>query len=278
MKRISRLMLVLAFLLTAVAQLSHAAEGSETLEKYRASFESRMNAELDEQGKSARELRVKYIDALKNLKAELGRAENLKGAAQVVAEIEAVEDGEEAKELPADADARFQQVRAVWKRGMTEIRAAQNKKLSTTVSLYLKALDTEKRRLTRVGKIKEALLFDEEEKRVQELPEVKATLKVSQEPEVEDLQTYLEGTKWSHSVGRAAPSGVIKFLPKGKGDYTKGSVTSVSWEVTGEDTVEVSSKIWAVPLVLTFNADRSTYQGRMKTDNLKRKGRLVKGE
>ena len=173
----SCLLVVVAFLLGS--QLPLAADAAGTVEKYRASFEKRMNTELDEHGEAARELRVKYIDALKKLKLELGRNENLKGAAQVVAEIEAVEDGEEAKELPADADHKFKRVRDQWERGLVEIRAARNKKLETTVNLYFKALDTEKRRLTRAGKIKDALLFEEEEKRVRDLPEVAAVLRAN---------------------------------------------------------------------------------------------------
>ena len=168
--RCSLLAVVLAFGTT----VSLVADVAETVGKYRASFEKRMNSELDEHGKEARNLRLNYIAALKKLKGELGRAENLKGAAQVLAEIEIIEEGEETKDLPADSDYRFKRVREKWERGLVEIRSARNKKLKTTVGLYFKALDTEKRRLTRVGEIKEALVIEEEEERVRNLPEVKA--------------------------------------------------------------------------------------------------------
>jgi hypothetical protein len=201
MKRIFRdrlLAVVLAFSMTAPVL----ADVAETVEKYRTSFERRMNAELDEHGKAARDLRLNYLEVLKKLKGELGRAENLKGATQVLAEIEMIEDGEESKDLPADADFRFKRVREKWERGLTEIRSARSKKLKTTVELYLKALDTEKRRLTRAGEIKDALVIEEEEKRVGDLPEVKA-LVITPEPgqpadeDLEDLALASRGAKAS---------------------------------------------------------------------------------
>ncbi len=166
----------MAVALALSANVSVLADVTETVEKYRASFEKRMNLELDEFGKAARALRLNYIQALKGLKLELGRAENLKGAAQVVAELEAVEDGEETGELPADADYRLKRLREQRERGLSDIRTARNKKLGVTLNLYFKALDEEKRRRTRAGKIKDALLVEEEQKRVKELPEVKVVL------------------------------------------------------------------------------------------------------
>ena len=62
------------------------ADVAETVEKYRTSFEKRMNAELDEHGKAARDLRLNYLEVLNKLKVELGRAENLKGATFTEAE------------------------------------------------------------------------------------------------------------------------------------------------------------------------------------------------
>ena len=151
-------------------------DAAETVQSFRASFEKRLNSELDEQGEKARELRLKYIEGLKKLKGILGREEKLKAAAQVVAEIEAIKDGEEAKEVPEDADYRFKRMRQQWDRSLEEIRKKRGMEIETTAKLYLKALENEKRKLTRLGKIKDALLFEEEEKRVHELPEVKVVL------------------------------------------------------------------------------------------------------
>ena len=151
-------------------------DAAKTVEAFRASFEKRMNSELDGHGKKARELRQNYIKALEKLKGELGRQEKLTAAAQVVAEIEAVEDGEQAKPVPENADYRFKRVRVQWDRGIAEILKERNRKIDSTAKLYLKALDTEKRKLTRAGKIKGALLIEQEAKRVKELPEVKAAL------------------------------------------------------------------------------------------------------
>ena len=186
--------------LLLACSLPAGAAATETLEKYRASFEKRMNQELDEQGNAARDLRGRYLEALKKLKVELGRAENLKGAAQVVDEIEMIEDGEETEDLPQNADPKFRRVRQNWERGLTEIRTARNKKLNTTVNLYLKALDTEKRRLTRAGKIKDALLFEDEEKRVKGLPEVKAMTAVpetNRPTDPRDLALFSNGARAS---------------------------------------------------------------------------------
>ncbi|MEC9056711.1 MAG: discoidin domain-containing protein [Verrucomicrobiota bacterium] len=177
MKIVIRFIICLMCTLSSLSFLH--AETTETVAKYRASFERRMNQQLDDEGAAARKLRLNYIDALKKLNVELRRAENLKGVVQVMAEIEALEDGEEAEGLPPGADYRIKNLRNQWDRGMSEIRAGSNRKLNETVKIYLKALDTEKRRLTRSGKIKDALLIEEEEKRVRELPEVAAVLKAN---------------------------------------------------------------------------------------------------
>ena len=174
MKILIRFIICLMCTLSSLSFLH--AETAGTIAKYRASFERRVNQQLDEQGAAARKLRLNYIDALKKLKAELGRAENLKGVVQVMAEIKALEDGEEAEGLPSGADYRIKNLRNQWDRGMSDIRASGNRKLNETVKIYLKALDTEKRRLTRVGKIKDALLFEAEEERVRKLPEVQASM------------------------------------------------------------------------------------------------------
>ena len=209
--------MVLSLLLAC--SLPAGAAVTETLEKYRASFEKRMNQELDEQGNAARDLRGRYLEALKKLKVELGRAQNLKGAAQVVDEIEMIEDGEETEDLPQNADPKFRRIRQNWERGLTEIRTARNKKLNTTVNLYLKALDTEKRRLTRAGKIKDALAIEAEGKRVLELPEVKALSKgpaPSGEPS-EKLQNFALATRGATALGAKRPEALID----GKEVYNK---------------------------------------------------------
>ena len=150
------------------------ADVEETIQKYRASFEKRMNAELDEYGNAARKARLNYVDSLKKVKGELSRAEKLKAAAQVLDEIDLVGGGEDPGPLSPDADYRFKRVRETWERELSEIQAGRSRKLKTTLSIYFRALDTEKRRLTRNGKIKDALIFEEEELRVRDLPEVKA--------------------------------------------------------------------------------------------------------
>jgi hypothetical protein len=174
-------------IVTAVAAMVAGAapaggETIETLEKFRASFEQRMNTELDEHGQKARTLREGYLQALTDLKTELGRQENLKAAAQVVAEIETIEEGDDAA-LPEDADHRLEQLRKTWEEGLEKILKERNEKTATTAKLYLKALDDEKLKHTRAGQIKDALLFEEEEKRVRALPEVVAALQTPEDPD-----------------------------------------------------------------------------------------------
>jgi hypothetical protein len=271
--RILRVSLVLSVFLGA--GFSAWADSTGKLDAFRASFEKRLNSELDEHGAAARELRTKYLDALRKLKLELGREENLKGAAQVVAEIEAIEDGEEAKELPKDADFKFARLRMQWERGLETIQTERAEKLRKTVTLYLKALDAEKRKLTRAGEIKDALLFDEEEKRVNELPEVRAALGALEEPGERTLADELAGSKWLHSVsGKASPSGVMKFSRNGKGDYKDGAI-KLKWEVTGKNKISVTADEWESPLILTFNKDRSEYEGRMAGDSFERTGKRL---
>ena len=257
--RCSLLAVVLAFGTTVFV----GADVAETVGKYRASFEKRMNAELDEHGKEARNLRLNYIAALKKLKGELGRAENLKGAAQVLAEIEIIEDGEETKELPADTDYRFKRVREKWERGLAEVRSARNKKLKTTVDLYFKALDTEKRRLTRVGEIKEALVIEEEEKRVRNLPEVKAMVNIPEpgRPAVdtlEDLALASRGAKASTSSGRDAD---LIIDGKTKHDKQKGYAWAINPCTFTVDlgTVHAINKV----RILLFDLDNRRYSYRV---------------
>ena len=166
--------LPLALAMSLCLTLAGIADVEETIQKYRASFEKRMNAELDEYGNAARKARINYVDSLKKVKRELARAEKLKAAAEVLDEIELVEGGEDPGPLSPDADYRFKRVRETWERALSEIQSARGQKLKTTLSIYFRALDAEKRRLTRNGKIKDALVVEQEELRVRSLPEVKA--------------------------------------------------------------------------------------------------------
>ena len=196
------------------------ADVEETVQKYRASFEKRMNAELDEYGSAARKLRLRYIDSLKKVKAELARAERLKPAAQVLDEIELVEAGDDPGPLPPDVDYRLKRVRETWERGISEIQTARAGKLKATLSIYFRALDTEKRRLTRIGKIKDALVVEEEEQRVKDLPEVKAMLETSAAEEAlkekrEDLASASRGARaWGARRSELLIDGRTEYNPK----------------------------------------------------------------
>ena len=276
MKGMPRSLLLVALLLLSTSS-SLFADAAETIENYRASFEKRMNAELDEHGKSARELRQKYIQALNKLKVELGRAENLKGAAQVVAEIEAIEEGEEAKELSDGADPKFKRARGEWERRVGEVRAARNKKLSTTVTLYLKALDTEKRRLTRASKIKDALLLEDEEKRVKELPEYKATVAaVPKETEKIEWKEFLPGRRYTYERQEYPGTRLIlEFGKNGKAHFSPNKDRSFRWRVSSKDVVILSSSAWSVSLHLVFTPDGASYEGMNVPGKKWRRGKYL---
>ena len=128
---------VLAPAMSLCLTLVGVADVEETIQKYRASFEKRMNAELDEYGNAARKARLNYVDSLKKVKGELSRAEKLKAAAQVLDEIELVGGGEDPGPLSPDADYRFKRVRETWERELSEIQAGRSRKLKTTLSIYL---------------------------------------------------------------------------------------------------------------------------------------------
>ncbi|MBL49550.1 MAG: hypothetical protein CMP28_11440 [Roseibacillus sp.] len=254
-----------------------AADAVATIDKYRGSFEKRMNAELDEHGKAARDLRVKYLEALRKLKLELGRAENLKGAVQVVAEIEAVEDGEEATELPADADHRFKRLREQWDRGLVGIRRERTKKLNETVKLYFQALDKEKRRLTRAGKIKEALLFEEEENRVKELPEVVAALPQEEPSQKEvNLKRYLPGKHYSYRKEEAPDERLtVVFRKSGAAHFVGLENKTLFWKIKEGRTVVLGHKSWSAQMHLNFAADGNSFEGEAVPLGHWRRGKLL---
>ena len=255
-------------------------EENKKVDSYRAAFEKRMNAELDAHGKKARELRKSYLEALKRLKVELGRDNKLKEAAQVVAEIEAVEDGEEAKPLPKDADYCYQRVRKKWDDGLAAISAARGKKIKTTVELYLKALDGEKRKLTRAGKIKEALLFEEEEMRVGELPEVKAVMAAEEDPKEDGpkLETLLPGRRYSYRREEAPNQTLtLTFSEEGLASILPGT-EDVRWKTTGENKITLSHPKWSTTVDLVFARNGKSFSGKVKARDQWRRGRLLGAE
>ncbi len=278
MKIVIRFITCLGVILGSVSFLH--AETTETISKYRVSFERRVNQQLDDQGTAARKLRLNYIDALKKLKAELGRAENLKGVVQVMAEIEALEDGEEAEGLPAGADHRIKNLRNQWDRGMSNIRVSSNRKLNETVKIYLKALDVEKRRLTRVGRIKDALLFEAEEERVRKLPEVQASMaeKEAETEEGRNWKEFLPGRRYTYE--REEHPGtrfLLEFMDKGKFRFpdTKDDKRSLRWRVTNDGTVVLSSPDWKNKLHLVFAQDGKSYEGKSIPGEKWRRGEFV---
>ena len=225
-----------------------------------------MNGELDEHGRKARNLRKSYLEALRRLKVELGREEKLKAAAQVVVEIDAVEEGDESIPLPKDADYRLKQVRKKWDDGLEGILEERGKKIHTTARLYLKALDEEKRKLTRAGKIKDALLFEEEEARVRALPEIEVEVEVEVEAEkvsLEEVKKAVTATRWTWIPKATSEKRKLTFELRGDGVFVpswKG--TRGRWEITRDGEVVVTAADWKDPLVLVFSKERTRFEAR----------------
>lgn len=275
MNRFYQTILIVCALLVSVS-LPVCGDAVKTVEAFRASFEKRMNSELDGHGKKARELREKYLGVLKKLKGELGRQEKLTAAAQVVAEIEAVEDGEQAKPIPENADYRFKRLRVQWERGIEEILRERNRKVEVTSKLYLKALDSEKRKLTRAGKIKEALLLEDEEMLVKALPEVVAALKVDEpeEPAAIDLKKFLPGRQFTYRREEAKNQELrLEFQKQGIASMEK--TINIKWKIVGERTVVLTHPDWHTTLHLDFSKDGLSYDGKAVPQGTWRRGDLV---
>jgi hypothetical protein len=275
MNRFHPTILIVCVLLVSVS-LPVCGDAAKTVEAYRASFEKRMNSELDGHGKKARELRQNYLGVLKKLKGELGRQEKLTAAAQVVAEIEAVEDGEQAKPIPENADYRFKRLRVQWERGIEEILRERNRKVEATSKLYLKALDSEKRKLTRAGKIKEALLLEEEEMRVKALPEVVAALKVDEpeEPAAVDLKKFLPGREFTYRREEAKNQEMrLRFQKQGLASLEK--TINVKWEIVEERRVVLTHPAWHGTMHLKFAKDGLSFDGKAVPQGTWRRGDLI---
>ena len=207
---------VLHATLCASILCSSAAE-TEKLASARSSFDNRLSKELDKYNTKARTLRANYLESLNRLKSQLGRDNNLKAAAQVMAEIEAVDGAEDEGELQDDADFRLKSLRAKWQKGVDDLITERNQSTATTVKRYFQHLDAEQKKLTRAAQIKDALLIDEEKARVKDLPEVQAAFAQVSPDAVADgnqklptteaeLKAFLVRTVWT--IGE-----------KGKGEY-----------------------------------------------------------
>lgn len=248
---------------------------NEKLESFRKSFEKRINKELDDYGSDAQKLRANYLEALKKLKGILGREEKLKQAAHVVAEIEAVEDGGDTGVLPTTADFRLKNLRKKWDEGLSGIFDKRSRQVESTAKIYLKALDEEKRKLTRAGKIKDALLFEKEAERVLRLPEVQAILA---EPESEAQKAFiaqLEGRKFTY-LREEFPGKklTLTFFPKGRAAIQGGSA-EIKWTITEERTVVLTNRSWKAKLQLEFSEDGTSYEGKAIPLGTWRRGKLI---
>ena len=252
---------LLVFAISLCLAMVGVADVEETIQRYRASFEKRMNAELDEYGNAARKARLNYVDSLKKVKGELARAEKLKAAAQVLDEIELVEGGEDPGSLSPDVDYRFKRVREIWERELSEIQSARGEKLKTTLGIYFRALDAEKRRLTRIGKIKDALVVEEEELRVRGLPEVKA-MEASEASEAEPKEPS-ENLALAARGARASGARRSELLIDGKIEYNKKEGFAFE-NFPCNFTVDLRSKVSIGQVrILLYDLDRRKYGFRL---------------
>ncbi len=259
-------------MLVAVAALGLPARSAAAgkLESYREAFDEKLNAVLDEHVEAARELRKNYLRALEKLKNTLGREEKLKSAAEVLAEIEAVEEGELAADLPAGANYRLRQLREKWEKELAALSETRDRKILAATGAYFKALKAQERELTRSGKIREALRFEEEARRMAQIPEVKAARERQKRDEEDDLggglrteaelERLLVGTTWRYR--KYGPQGLTRELELKKNSVAVfGGNYHAAWEVRRGPELRISREDWPGPAVLKLDSELTKFEG-----------------
>lgn len=156
--------------LLAVALIAAGSVSAElSLGGLRAKFESALESESLEYEKKSAKLRDGYVGALERLKTSLGREGKLEQATQVLGEIEAVSGNAVLAKLPDSADYRLKSLRSKLDSEHNKLEIKLSEVVGRLAKNYLRSLDERKGRLTRAGKIREALVVREEAKRVGEL-------------------------------------------------------------------------------------------------------------
>ncbi|MEM1083023.1 MAG: hypothetical protein AAGI48_02790 [Verrucomicrobiota bacterium] len=272
-----RTTLLLVTLMLA-GSLSAAAAESD-LARIRDSFDEKLEGVLKERDAKIEKLREGYRGALEQLKKSLGKAGDLDGAAQVLGELEAIQDGSDLPELPDDAGRKLSDLREKWDSSLEEIRNDSHEGVSKLHETYSKALTKTRERLTREGRIKEALAYQEELDRAAELPIVQAALKPAAGGSglggSVDLKEYLPGKLFSYDRQEAPPR-QIQFEERGKAYFLDDEKVKVRWRVKPDErTVLITHRSWPDDVEVVFKADGNSFDGTTVKSERWRRGKLV---
>jgi hypothetical protein len=216
-------MILLLFSIGVVGLLAEPGEEGGRLEGFRQALDEKVKGVLERYDASALALQGNYLEALERLKLKYGREGNLRAAAQVLGEIKHIAKGERDSDISDDEDYGLAQLRKKWDESVEKIVEQKNEELSKISDSYVKMLEKEIGNITRGGRIEEALAFDAEVKRVEQLPEMKKAIAAGKGEvftgfgEGRDLALSSEGAKV-----RGAEEG--QYLIDGKvTDYREGN-------------------------------------------------------
>ncbi len=257
------------FLLIALAVpvVYGADEEVDKLKSLRATFDKKVEASFDRHAEKARALRTNYLEALKKLKATLGKEQNLKEAAEVLKEIQAIENADELPTLSGRSSSRLTQLRKKWEiefKTLVDDRGAELRRIS---ALYVKALEVEKSRLTRSGEIRSALEVEEEVKRVRRVASTPTaetpagSLKFPEPPtHKRGLEAYLTYSVWSFKSNRFSKEpDYLLFLPNGRIRIWRDR--TVDWKATSATDVEFGAPTWSGKAKIRFSQNYRSYAG-----------------
>ena len=167
---------ILMMALSMLYLTANVARGELSLGELRTKFEVALESDGAEHAEKTLRLKEGYGGALERLKGTLGREGKLEQATQVLREVERIEADGVLVGLPDTADHRLKSLRKKWEEAQEKLDDARREKVAELARVYLKALDERKDALTRAGKIREALVVEEEAKRVGEMEIVSAAL------------------------------------------------------------------------------------------------------
>ena len=251
-----------------------------SLGQLRAKFEGVVEAEGVEYDTKSKVMRDSYIGALERLKDSLGREGKLEQATHILSEIDGLEESEKIQELPKDADYRFKRLRSTWEHEQRKLDENRSTKLFEFGKVYIRTLDARKKALTREGEIREALVVDEELKRVRDWEAAeKARFKEEAatdegELSVKDLEKYLEGKVFSYVRKGAAPK-KIRFEAKGEASYGGDLEVKIRWKQVKDTFTLILTMTDSRTIEIELSSDGTSFKGK-QDDGERRRGRLLK--
>lgn len=200
-----------------------------SLEDLRGKFEAALEAEELERGVKVIKLKEGYVDAMERLISTLGREDKLESASQVLREIEAVKSGIELRDAPHNADYRFKTLRAKWDGEIERLTEAYRKEVAELAGKYEKVLTDRQRSLTKLGKIKEALMVRDEISQLAIRYGNEQTSPDDLDPEKDD-KVEIVGSEWVFLLSGNKDMGVIKFKSSTRVAFSWRSGDEITWE------------------------------------------------